>query len=300
MKWQNSKKKRSGKEYDKESLDALLADNAFWKDTSEFDQDMAAVKINSRIGRSIIGSGSRGRKLALMRYAALILLVIMATFAWYYYQLPVQVQNQGNEVQAYVLPDGTEVLLERGSSLKYTRDFARHSRKIELEGKAFFNVKENPALPFELSYQDQSILVLGTEFIVEAGDELTQLYLLEGNILWQSPKGEVELKAGEKLEIGSDTFVKKTESPAADHPLRGQELLIDNWTLAEAVDKINEGYAEEVIRLADRKSANTCRIHTRFRTGQLEDFIEEIELLFKINIRSYKGSFTIEEINCNS
>lgn len=300
MKRKNPKYYPSGKEFNTASIDALLANKDFWIDAAAFSQEEAAKKINSRIGETILYSQSRVRIIGLFKYAALLLILIMASAGWYYYASTLQMINDTEDTQAFILPDESEVLLSSGSVLSYKRSFGNKSRDVKLEGKAFFNVAENPDLPFKLNYQDQVIKVLGTEFIVEAEGQFTKVYLLEGSILWEGMGQTLQMVPGEKLELKSGQLIRKEEAPSRSHDLLGEEILIDNWTLAEAIEKINELYGMDVIKINDGLMLDDCVIHTRFRTGQLDDFIEEIEFLFKIKLRSYKGSFIIEDINCNS
>lgn len=84
-----------------------------------------------------------------------------------------------------VLPDGTRVWLNAGSTLKYPSRFTGNTREVFLEGEGFFEVsqqgsppsamrssrtasgKEQPA-PFIIKTRGQQTTVLGTEFNISA------------------------------------------------------------------------------------------------------------------------------------
>ncbi len=75
-----------------------------------------------------------------------------------------------------LLPDGSNVWLNSGSSLRYPSRFAADRREVELvEGEAYFDVshKQTKAkIPFLVKTKSQTIEVLGTEFNINAyGDE---------------------------------------------------------------------------------------------------------------------------------
>lgn len=66
------------------------------------------------------------------------------------------------------LPDGSTVTLNAGSKLSYSSDFNDNSRKLQLEGEAYFEVAKNPDIPFEVFTNDLVITALGTSFNVKA------------------------------------------------------------------------------------------------------------------------------------
>ena len=66
------------------------------------------------------------------------------------------------QVQEYILPDGTEVVLAPGSSLTYSE---KSPRKTELEGKAYFEVARDEAVPFEITADGAFVRGLGTKFM---------------------------------------------------------------------------------------------------------------------------------------
>lgn len=83
-----------------------------------------------------------------------------------------------------VLPDGTLVWLNSNSKLKYAGDFNIHSREVELEGEAYFDVVKNASLPFIVHSAAINIRVLGTAFTIKSypQDETIEATLLRGMI----------------------------------------------------------------------------------------------------------------------
>ena len=85
------------------------------------------------------------------------------------------------EVQEFVLPDGSEVTLTPGSRLTYNE---KSPRNTHLEGKAFFEVARDEAVPFEITADGAFVRVLGTKFIVDAGSSVKEVYVTEGKVLF--------------------------------------------------------------------------------------------------------------------
>jgi transmembrane sensor len=84
------------------------------------------------------------------------------------------------------LSDGTEVMLNAGSSLRYSNDYNSLNRDLVLEGEAYFKVAKNVNLPLVVNAGNIIIKATGTEFNVKA-------YSDEGIIETTLAKGEVEI-----------------------------------------------------------------------------------------------------------
>ncbi|WP_293312785.1 FecR family protein [Pedobacter sp. UBA5917] len=84
-----------------------------------------------------------------------------------------------------VLPDGSLVHLNAGSSITYSTGLNHTARrKIKLEGEAYFEVAKNRQHPFEVLTGQQMVEVLGTHFNINSySDEpATKTTLLEGSV----------------------------------------------------------------------------------------------------------------------
>lgn len=114
-----------------------------------------------------------------------------------------------------VLPDGTKVWLNAASSLKYPVSFSGNSRKVYLEGEAYFEVMKNAAAPFVVKSEKQSVTVLGTHFNVNTylDEKVIRTTLLEGSVsVRDDSKGqEVLIKPGEQLELTGQMNVRKVD-----------------------------------------------------------------------------------------
>jgi len=82
------------------------------------------------------------------------------------------------------LPDHSTVLLNSGSSLKYSNSFGEDDRSIELHGEAFFEVTKNKDLPFIVTGGKANVKVLGTKFNVSAypDENVFTVALEEGSV----------------------------------------------------------------------------------------------------------------------
>jgi len=95
-----------------------------------------------------------------------------------------------------LLPDGTNVWLNAGSSITYPTRFSGAYRTIKLLGEAYFDVAKNKDQPFVIDANGTQIKVLGTQFNVHAyqNEETVKTTLVAGAILVKSKK----LKPGQQ------------------------------------------------------------------------------------------------------
>ncbi|MDI9867510.1 FecR family protein [Flectobacillus sp. DC10W] len=83
----------------------------------------------------------------------------------------VETTNPNKRNKMVVLPDGSTVILQKGSKLKYFDSYNTQNREVYLSGEAFFEVVKNPQKPFLVFTKDIVTKVLGTSFTVKAFDD---------------------------------------------------------------------------------------------------------------------------------
>lgn len=110
-----------------------------------------------------------------------------------------------------VLSDGTEVMLNACSKLKYPVVFNTEARMVELEGEALFKVRKSLKTPFIVKTSNVNIKVYGTVFNVSAysNDNKVQTTLAEGSVGIAYP----DIHKAEELKLNpgqQNTFDKST------------------------------------------------------------------------------------------
>jgi ferric-dicitrate binding protein FerR (iron transport regulator) len=83
-----------------------------------------------------------------------------------------------------VLPDGSSVILNGNSSIRYARNFSRKTREVKLVGEAFFEVSPDKDKPFRIYADNACIQVVGTSFNVDARreDHQVEVYVSTGMV----------------------------------------------------------------------------------------------------------------------
>jgi ferric-dicitrate binding protein FerR (iron transport regulator) len=110
----------------------------------------------------------------------------------------------GVEEKQVVLADGSKVLLNVASTLKYPEAFGEGDRVVELSGEAYFEVVPNASKPFRVLIKDAEVDVLGTNFNIRAyADEPeSKTTLIGGSVKMETRSDKTTLEPGQQAVIG--------------------------------------------------------------------------------------------------
>lgn len=119
------------------------------------------------------------------------------------------------EKRHLTLPDGTQIVLNSCSSLRYPNRFSGKERKVELDGEAYFRVARNEAMPFIITTGNFNVRVLGTHFDIKSypKDEIVSVNVESGKVQVDLPEAMMRLTAREQVLINtlSGEYTKKKE-----------------------------------------------------------------------------------------
>ena len=92
--------------------------------------------------------------------------------------------SRPGERKSLQLPDGSVVLLNAGTTIKFSPGFNVTNREVFLKGEAYFKVTHNAQKPFIIHTNYINVKVLGTEFNVKAypEDKTTEATLIRGSV----------------------------------------------------------------------------------------------------------------------
>ncbi len=126
------------------------------------------------------------------RIAAAAAIVICFSAGLYYFTGPAGHEREFTVVNVtkgtrkqFVLPDGSKVWVNAGSSLKYEKDFGQTSRTVYLNGEAYFDIAPgDKKVPFMVKTKDFVIRDIGTVFNIKAYSEIPvfEATVLEGEV----------------------------------------------------------------------------------------------------------------------
>ncbi|HSI75415.1 MAG TPA: FecR domain-containing protein [Lunatimonas sp.] len=179
------------------------------------------------------------------------------------------------------LSDGSQVILNSGSELKYVKDFEKDRREVHLKGEAFFIVAKDSNRPFVVTSKDIKTTALGTSFNVRAYDgETLDVSLLTGKVAVNREgvmKETVILDPGEALRIHmeNDRFVKTDFDRDLVIGWTKKWIIFQKTPLLEAIRILENWYGVQ-IQIA-RQPGDQVLLSGRFQDETLENVLEGLK-----------------------
>ena len=283
---------RENKEFEGQLLDQW---NELTKQSRDHDDSLDHLfeKIQFNIWRE---EKRKTKKISIWNYyrqiAAILLIPVLAFSIWYYYftseNEPVTLAQQTTqswvEINApdgarveFLLPDSTKGWLNSGSHLKYPAIFDK-TRKIELTGEAWFDVKHLAASEFIVSVPEMDINVLGTQFNVSAypDDNFTDVTLEEGKVEINGKAGVFHqiLVPDEKISFDKNEkgiTLSKVDATRLSAWKEGY-LIIDNEPLGDVINRLERWYNVD-IQIKD-ETLKKYRFKATFKDEPLEEVLK--------------------------
>lgn len=222
----------------------------YWQElpaTADSDTYSALKRVNRRIGHQ--KTIPLHRRMA--RIAAVLIPLFIIAGGYVYYQSAgnewIETSVAYGEKKHFLLPDGSEIWLNAGSTVEYPKTFTDNRRLVRLDGEAYFSVKKDASKPFIVETSQITVKVLGTKFNVKAyaDDAIVTATLTSGKVEVTPPSHSPQiLKPNEQLTYDKNTSdIIITEIPTADTDswVNGK-LIFSNASFAEILHTLERRY----------------------------------------------------------
>ena len=202
-----------------------------------------------------------------------------------------------------ILPDQSVVWVNAGSSLRYSKDFNKKDREIDLEGEAYFEVARDTLKPFLVKSDVLSVRVLGTKFNVKAykDDQTIDVSLVSGKVNVRlddemEHKGEVELHPNRMLRYNKETDrveMKEIEGRNAYDWTNGT-LRFEEKTFAEIAKDLERKYDLHIHIVSDKLKKE---VFTGSFSGYytLDDVLREVDVEHKYTWKQTANELVIRD-----
>lgn len=243
------------------------------------------IKIRESSGRKFIFTWRRFAA-ALVPFA----IVLSATFM--YLNIPgfgrLASYESNQVIEQIVLPDNTEVTLNKNSQIIFNKNIANQSnRDVTLKGEAFFNVTHND-MPFVVYVGDAQVQVLGTAFNVNLVNEDLYVSVVRGKVSVNVSNQKIELTEGQSVVLKDGELVK--ESLSFNNALfwKTNKLIFSQATLTEVCEELKKVF-KEVEQIKFTGKDNAVKVTTTFEKQSLNEIIDELRIHFNKKI-TFDGS----------
>lgn len=208
-------------------------------------------------------------------------------------QAPQRFASEVGRRRRLVLPDGSGMLLDASSSVAVHFSDAR--RMISLErGAARFDVRHDPARPFEVRTPQANMVALGTSFSVDHLSSASELRVFSGRVRLDGPNGKSLVVPARQWALVNGPSVRTGGfDPAAHTDWQSDWLEADSMPLGFAVEKLAR-YSAAPLRLDDPQLASLT-FSGRFRLDTPEQSLELIGALFGLRLDRRNGAVYLRQ-----
>lgn len=195
------------------------------------------------------------------------------------------------------LSDGTKVILNCGTQLKYPIQFIGAERTVYLSGEALFEVAENAEKPFFVVTDNIKVEVVGTVFNIKTDNQkhIAQTTLLNGSVRVNTSNAFVMLEPGQQAYIGKDNElnVRNVNTTFFTSWIKGVYTFND-MKLLEISDLIQSWYNVDVFY--ENESCKYIRFTGAMNKNEpIDRFIELIEKTSSVKFSIAENALVISK-----
>lgn len=194
------------------------------------------------------------------------------------------------------LPDGSVVMLNSLTTIKYPEQFSDSVRRVELNGEAFFEVKRDVERAFIVRSGGISTRVLGTSFNVRynEGEEHILVALLSGSVNIQTPAESLMLEKGDiaVFDREEETTTLKKWDYLKDFGWKDGILYFDRATMPEIAQKLEDWYGVDITIIS--KNYKRGHFTGSFDNENLKNVLESLSFTFDFSYRWEGNNISIQ------
>ena len=207
------------------------------------------------------------------------------------------VQTGNGMLKEIKLEDGSEILLNAGSSLRYPEHFSGKHREVYLDGEAYFDIVHNPDKSFIVHATHLTTNVLGTAFSVTAykGARLEAVTVIRGKVSISEGQNQLGLltpnKRVEYNVISGKSTITNTDAAALMSWKEGK-LQFENQDMRDIAGRLGRWYGYK-FNFAHVNLEN-CRYTASFNNNiPLKNLLKVMKAISLLNYRLDEKNKTV-------
>ena len=195
-------------------------------------------------------------------YAVAATVVLFLGYSFFFQQTTFQAQLA--EKTSFLLPDGSEVMLNADSEIAFKSFNWDRKRTLELTGEAYFKVKKGSK--FIVKTKEGTVAVLGTQFTVNSRDDFYNVTCFEGKVKVTSGKLNHILTPGNAISI-QDNIATSYKTNETTPSWTAQESSFNEVAIYEVVTELERQYN---ITVSGKENLKTAYFTGRFSHTNLQ------------------------------
>jgi len=186
----------------------------------------------------------------------------------------------GDEKKSVVLADGSTVVLNENSTLKYPVEFLKDNRSVILTGEAFFDIQKNPEKEFIINTEKSDVTVLGTSFNVRAleGETFTEVAVKTGRVQFRSKTNNQRtiLEANQTATIENISGQLNETNTLNTNSINWQNnsLQFKNQTVEQVIEDLKRRFKFDVS--LNNKALAECGFNGNYPNAQFKEILDDM------------------------
>lgn len=229
----------------------------------------------------------------------------------------VENQNISTHPLSIIMSDGSEIVLQKNTRIKYPKVFEKSKREVYLVGEAFFKVKRNPQKPFIIYTKKLITQVLGTSFTIKANPDTEEervivktgkvSVLAQTELSNRNNKGNITntnaviVTPNQEVvyELSKGKLVKKiVELPQLlTDTSDNQAFIYRNASLANVFSDLEKAYGIKIVY--DAKLYEDCTINGNLLDETMFDKLNSISKITGLSYQAIDAQVIISGKGCN-
>lgn len=211
--------------------------------------------------------------------------------------MDINVVSAYGERREVALPDGSTVVLNGNSSLRYSGWKENQDRKVWLTGEAFFSVKHTANHNRFIVYTPDSlkIEVLGTQFSVNNRKGVTDVVLQEGKVKLADARGSYIMKPDEMVRYSKDKPVFIAKNVNARHRVAWKDnlLIFQDESIGSITEKLAESHGLKVV--FENEAVKNEIFNGSVPADSVSLLFDKINKLYRVQVvREKDGTYVIK------
>lgn len=207
--------------------------------------------------------------------------------------------SASDEVAFATLEDGSSIWLDEGSSVSYESGFGEYHRDLKLKGKAFFDVKKNKNITFNIASNELNVSVLGTSFTVDSKSGNNIVAVKTGKVSVEINEKKVTLLPNEKVSFVNNVFI---EGVASENDIiwRNKDLSFENARIDQVIADINLYHNDKIILKGDIENLNCPFTARSLVETSFENIVEILKITYDLQTQNspQNGNITLTISDC--
>ena len=178
------------------------------------------------------------------------------------------------------LADGTRVMLNSDSRIRFPDEFEGNERRVYVQGEVYFKVAHDENCPFFVETEAMTVRVLGTEFNVKAYEETgTATTLVSGRVGVKTETDSLTLVPGEQCEVDevSGRLTVREADLVTVLAWKNGEFVFKDVALKDMMNELSRWYDMEVVYESEALKNDRYYIYVE-RSKMLEEVLDKVAL----------------------